>query len=301
LAERIQPGESGIETARRIVRSQAKKALKDLTVRGPAPDVAIHEARKRIKRARAALRLIREPLGDRRFRRENEALRDAGRPLSQARDAKILVESLDSLSNDAQHANRAAIRLVRQSLIAHQLRVRRRLLGKKEALKPVMEELRSARRRASRWSNGSADWSELGEGIRRVYRAGRKGFASARRDPSDERLHEWRKQTKYLRHQLEMLEPMAPPQLRTWAQQAHRLSDCLGNDHDLAVLSDRLRHPQTRVPASAVRDVSRLIARKRRMLQPKAMALGKGVYRLRARLFVNRLERQWRAWRRRMA
>jgi CHAD domain-containing protein len=51
-------------------------------------DTDIHEARKAVKRARAALRLMRDALPQAAYRRENAALRDASRPLSSVRDAR---------------------------------------------------------------------------------------------------------------------------------------------------------------------------------------------------------------------
>jgi CHAD domain-containing protein len=298
MAKRIRAGESGPESAQRIVRVEVKRALKCLTAVSPA-DTSIHDARKRLKRARAALRLIREPLGDRRFRRENESLRDAARPLSEVRDAKILVESLDILANGATISVRGALRRVRERLVANQLRVRRRVLGGKQALKPAVEALLSTRKRAQGWPSGGRGWSGPGAGVRRVYRAGRKAFASALSDPSDERLHEWRKQTKYLWHQLEMLEPVAPRQIRAWARDAHQLSDHLGDDHDLAVLRDHLRRAHAHPIRKDARAVSMLIDHRRRRLRASAMALGERVYARRPRLFSKVLEHHWRAWRRR--
>jgi CHAD domain-containing protein len=298
LARSIRKGESGIESARRILRGEARKALKRLTVRGPAGDVAIHAARKRIRRARAALRLVRKPLGRRRFRRENEVLRDAGQPLGKVRDAKVLVEAFDALAGAAPRS-RADLRSVREVLIADQLRARKRTLGKKQALKPVVDALRSSRKRVRGWPREQRRWSELGGGVRRVYRDGRKAFAAVRQDPSDERLHEWRKQAKYLWHQLEMLEPMRPRRLRIQAQRARRLSRYLGDDHDLALLRDRLKRQRPRAPASALTAISLVIDRKRRSLQARAMTLGKQVYRTRPRFFVRRLARHWHSWRRR--
>jgi CHAD domain-containing protein len=243
------------------------------------------------------LRLIRKPLGERRFRRENEALRDAARPLSEIRDAKILVEAFDALVADAGRRRRPRARHVRQMLVAHQSRVRRRVFGRKEPLRPATEALESARKRAKRWSVGGRGWTALDSGLRRVYRAGRRIFAEARRHPSDERLHECRKQAKYLWHQLQILEPIAPSPIKALARQTHRLSDQLGQDHDLAVLKNQVRGSGARVPRTEVVAISRLIDRRREQLRAKAMGLGARVYDERPRRFTRRLEARWHAGR----
>jgi CHAD domain len=204
MARRIERDESGTESVRRIVRRETRKALELLGSGRQPRDVAVHDARKQIKKARAALRLIREPLGERRYRRENEELRDAARPLSTIRDAKILVDAFDQLVGNGKGEGdlSPALQRVREALVSHQLRVRSRLFRGKRPLEPSRKALRSVRRRARKWAAGDDGWSALGPGVRRVYRAGRKQLATLRRRASDQALHEWRKQTKYLWQQL---------------------------------------------------------------------------------------------------
>src|SRR5687768_12412723 len=60
-------------------------------------DEQIHTARKRLKRARADLRLLRDAIGKTAYARENAALRDAARPLSGVRDTRVLIETCETL------------------------------------------------------------------------------------------------------------------------------------------------------------------------------------------------------------
>jgi CHAD domain-containing protein len=297
MAARLRKGQSGAKRIGQIVDREAGKALDEIEAARQPRDTAVHDARKRIKRARAALRLIREPLGERRFQRENTALRDAARPLSEIRDAKILVEAFDALVTPAARRKNNGLHRLRETLMAHQARVRRGVFGRKEPLAPTADALRSVRKRRHRWPLGRDGWSALGPGVQRVYRAGRKRFASARRQPSDERFHEWRKQAKYLWHQLEIMEPMAPAPLRRLGRQLHLLSDHLGDDHDLAVLKQRLARSRARVPRTAVRAVSRLIDNRRLELRAKALRLGERLYQPPPKHFARQLQCQWRAWR----
>lgn len=297
MAGPLRSDEAGTKGVGRIVDREARKALRDIGAVPQPRDTAVHDARKRIKRARAALRLIREPLGERRFQRENTVLRDAARPLSEIRDAKILVEAFDGLVGTSARRRNNGLHTVREMLIANQARVRRRVYRRKDPLESTADALRSVRKRAHRWPVGRHGWSALGPGVRRVYRAGRKVFAEARRSPSDERLHEWRKQAKYLWHQIEMMEPIAPAQLHRLGRQLHRLSDHLGNDHDLAILKQRLARARARVPRTAVEAVSRLIERRRKELRAKALRLGEQLYRRRPRVFSRKLRDRWRTWR----
>src|SRR5262245_12594335 len=74
--------------------------------RSPISDDSAHEARKQLKRARAALRLLRPTLGDKIYRRENQALRDVSRVVSPLRDARAQLDVLDALRG--RHSRRLA-------------------------------------------------------------------------------------------------------------------------------------------------------------------------------------------------
>src|SRR6266550_536207 len=104
MPPRIEGSESGAEGIRRILRKEIEKALGAVDSARSPTDEGIHDARKRLKRARAALRLIREALGDREYR----ILRDAARPLSEIRDAKILIDIYDDLTGRTRGVARPA-------------------------------------------------------------------------------------------------------------------------------------------------------------------------------------------------
>src|SRR6266702_6584666 len=98
MAAEVEQSESGAKGIRRIMCKELKKALDSLTVRR-LTDEKIHDARRRIKKARAALRLLRDALGKGAYTRENTALRDVARPLSQVRDSKVLLDALEKLND----------------------------------------------------------------------------------------------------------------------------------------------------------------------------------------------------------
>jgi hypothetical protein len=76
------------------------------------------------------------------------------------------------------------------------------------------------------------------------------------------------------------------------------LSDRLGEDHDLAVLRERVSRSNGQVPRSAVRSVARQIGEARRELRQRALALAERVYAEKPRDLAGRLETRWRSWRR---
>lgn len=280
---------------RRVVRAEAKKAIRALNASWPPADGSIHEARKRIKKARAALRLLRESLGDHDFRRDNEAFRDAARPLSEMRDAKILIDALDALAARVSAPDQRALASLRTVLMARRKQARRRVAGSRKALQPVLDALRRARKRVET-PRGPKGWSVVGESLRRVYRSGRRALATAIEEPTDENLHELRKQAKYLWHALQLLAPIRPATLARMAERAHELSSRLGADHDLALLGHRVATTRT-FSRAAAKPILRSIERSRTRLQAQAMELGARVYAGTPKDFTERLGDYWRAWR----
>src|SRR3954454_16302944 len=83
-----------VERVRREQLAAAAESLRD----GEDPIEAIHDARKRIKKTRALLRLARPGLKKAEYRRRNRALRDTGRGMSANRDADVLVETVERLA-----------------------------------------------------------------------------------------------------------------------------------------------------------------------------------------------------------
>jgi CHAD domain-containing protein len=290
-------GRSGTKGVQRIVLGEIDAALERLKrPRAPA-DTTIHDARKRLKRARAALRLARGSLGKRQYRDANAAMRDAARPLSEVRDAKMLLATFDALLAGAPPRERRGASRLRPVLMAHQADIRRRVLGRKVALKPVVGALDATRKRLAHAPFGNHGWSVLGPGIRRVYRAGRAAFENAARDPSANHLHEWRKQAKYLWHQIQILEPIRPSALAKRAKSIHELSDRLGGDHDLVVLRQQVANPRARLARAARATMIRLIEARRAELQKEALALGAQLYLKPPKRFEEELARWWRSWR----
>lgn len=119
----------------------------------------------------------------------------------------------------------------------------------------------------------------------------------AARSRASEDLHDWRKQVKYLWHQLQILEPSWPGLLGELASQAHKLADHLGDDHDLAVLRQKIT---SNADAFETQDRDALLAmldRRRKQLQDKAFKLGARMFEEKPRRFTTRIGRYWRLWR----
>jgi CHAD domain-containing protein len=289
--------ESGTHGVRRLARHRISDALEYLEKK-KIGDGDVHAARKELKKARATLRLLRDALGDGTYRRENTVLRDVARPLSAVRDGKVLLETLDKLVQRYGPAARA-IPLDELRRILRRERLRSRKTLSDNASKQLRVVLRQALVRSARWRVGEQGWRVIGAGLTRIYAKGRKALEASRARRSAENLHEWRKQVKYLWHQLQVLEPLWPALIGELADQAHKLADYLGDDHDLAVLRERVLEHKGAFPDTSSRSaLLALIDRCRVELQDKAFVLGARIYEERPKEFETRFGRYWNDWQR---
>jgi CHAD domain-containing protein len=162
----------------------------------------------------------------------------------------------------------------------------------------ITTAIRKARSRVDTWPIQHDGFSALGGGLRRAYKRGRDRLLDARARCSDENLHAWRKQVKYLWYQVRILRPCWSDILGELADSLHALSDTLGDDHDLAelrcVLSDP---PYTGSDGSVSRFLTDLIDQRRAELQLAAWSLGQRLYAEKPAAFAARMAAYWRAWR----
>src|SRR5262245_25641294 len=295
----LKPDESLRKGIRRIVRKQMDEALEYLTGPHKGPrDEAVHEARKCLKKVRAVLRLVRPAIGEKNYRKENTCFRDAGRPLTEVRDAKIFIETLDRLAEHfKEHIVGRSFGDARQGLHDNLRAVRKRVLDEQHAFAVVAEAVRQARGRIKSWADVPNKWAAVGEGLEDVYRRAGDAHADAAADPTVEKLHEWRKQAKYLRYQLEILRPLWPERMEELANEADRMGDLLGDDHDLAALRQMLTDDPGRFGDEDDREVLlALIDRRRAELEQEAMLLGRRFFQDSPRDFARRLRGYWKTW-----
>jgi CHAD domain-containing protein len=228
--------------------------------------VAVHEARKALKRLRTLLYLLRDELGQQAFARETDLVREAGRLLAGARDAEVLVRTLDDLvaRYPADLAHLGDLARLRVALVAEREHAAAMTLDGVTQAQALLY-LREVRIRVCGWRLAdrggiSAIERPLGrlyrQGRRRMKRAGRGSRSRARA------FHEWRKRVKDLRYAAELLERPrrskrraagvgssrsqsakareGAAHIRTLARRADSLGELLGEEHDLTVLAARV-------------------------------------------------------------
>jgi len=273
---------------RRIVTERLSKAIDAIDARG---EQAAHDVRKQLKKARAVLRLLRDAQPEL-YDKENAALRDAARMISDLRDTEAMVETFDALTD---HFNDQIDRR-HYTPIGQTLRERLEAAEQRAAEQghaaQVRDELDAARTRVVGWPELPDDFDMLGRGVARSYKRGRNELKALidHSDPSPETVHTLRKRAKYHRYHTRLLQDMWKPALKARRKELHRLTDQLGMHHDLHVLDQALsEEPEAFGQVERVEDLCIMARTRQEKLLDKAQRLG-------SKLFVDKPKRLAKRW-----
>jgi CHAD domain-containing protein len=281
-AYRLRSDEPVPEGIRRIARCQLELAHSELDGASKRKlPAGVHEARKRMKRLRAEVRLSRDAIGDETYKYENTAFRDTGRRLSGARDSEVLLETLEEVEKAAEgELPKGWAKPLRERLEGEREQALEPLRSDDGVMPAVLAEIETAHTRTATWTFDSSGYEALEPGFKRIHKRGRKAMKRAAAEPTSENFHEWRKRAKDLWHALQLLRPVAPKKMKRLASNAHDLSDLLGDDHDLAELrAYAAEHPDCFKDPELLPALDAVIDRRRKRLQRQALKRGRKLYR----------------------
>jgi CHAD domain-containing protein len=279
---------------KRIAYEQIDDALTYLQDSAEDLDEAVHETRKCLKKLRGLLRLVRKEIGETVYQRENVAFRDAGRLLSDLRDSKVMVDTLDdhveALDDEGESD---AFGSLRKSLEENYQRTRRRAVQEENALSAAAAMIQAARLRVQEWPVERDSYDAVAGGLHKIYKRGRNRLADARQNPSSEAFHEWRKRVKYLWYSSRILRFIWPDPMEELADEIHDLSDYLGDAHDIAELKSLLTERSLiSDKATTLAFISRLNS-EQEALHERAINQGRRIYWESPDDFVDRFGAYW--------
>lgn len=165
----------------------------------------------------------------------------------------------------------------------------------KKALAEVGRMLTSARAQVAKWPTNEEGFHAVNCGLKCIYKKGRLLVAEAQAAPTIETFHTWRKRVKDLLYQVRLFKPVWPAMLKKLADELEKLADYLSEDHDLAILRQRVlrQSPEDRTQLKAL---VALIDQRRGELELDANRLGTRLYVDSPNTFVRRFKVYWGAW-----
>lgn len=293
-------GESLSEGLSRVIQAQFEIALQVATADPEEQAAAVHETRKAIKRLRAMLRLVRGSISLDCYHTDNAMLKLIAAELGAVRDAWVMAEILERLL--PHEGDTSGVIPVLIDRLQERYRIESAAVLENQALMAsIVDQLEHVRDSSARWTIVAGEQTEplphrfdvIAPGLQRVYKRGRRGMRIVAGSPTDTLLHVWRKRAKYLRHQVEALSILDPERLGGYEANLERLTDALGDDHDLAILLTRLNDDAALTADLDTTAVFDLIYTERRDLQAESIAIGEEFFERPSTDFVAYMESVW--------
>ena len=233
----LQNQETLAQGMRRIICREIENAIKASRRGRNGNRSPVHEARKHLKKARAALAMISKAIPRPDRRREQRCLRTVARLISEVRDAEVRLETLKEL-REMSPGRRSRYFEETEKLLAFELE------SFLAAFSGWQEEARSklscARRRAAKWPLEQLSWKSIRKATQCSYKQGRDALHCALKKPTSENFHSLRKAVKRLSYQLRILRPLEREIFDSLETQLKTIGQHLGRAHDLAFLAQRL-------------------------------------------------------------
>ena len=292
MSYRLKNGRSIAHEVRRIVHKQLVLATRELqSVGTPQGDAAVHEARRHVKKIRAAAQLVQPALGDA-FVPLDRRMRTAGRLLAPIADGEAVVGTIDHLRHRfGRQIPRRTVASIRIALVERAARIDRkaeldRALGKAARL------LRTERDRIQAWRLNAHGFRAVAPGIKKSFRRAKRAMARVEMQPTAERYHAWRQRVKDLWFQVRLLEGRCRNRLSADERRLEALDGCLGELHNLTLLQDVLVHEAVVSRLQTARCL-RVLRHYQSQLQREAGRLGIRIFAEKTRHFRRRIKRLW--------
>ena len=243
MSYKLKQGETLGDNLRRICRKQIEATIAIANGETKSDDSPVHAMRKHLKKARAALRLVRKEIGRGLFREQDHLLRDVGRLTSEIRDAEVRLQTVRQLQGITHRRGRGAYAKLEGMLM---LELENFMAAFAEWQTQALPLLERANANIDCWPLNRFDCKELRCAVQRTYKGARKALAKAEADQTTENFHHFRTQAKRLWYELRILRPINPVVLKNLSDDLRSLGSLLGRAHDLSFLGDRLRTEESR-------------------------------------------------------
>ena len=275
----------------RIICRQIERAIKASSTEQNGKGSPVHETRKHLKKARAALRFAAGEVGSGLWKREDRCLRKVGQLISEVRDAEVRLETVRQLREFTRGRKRSFRET--EELLAFELDSFLAAFSEwpEEAKQRLTETLAGIRA----WPLDDLCCKQLRKCVQTTYKRGRRALTVAIKKTSAKNLHTFRKRVKELWYELRILRPLAPAFFEELNDELKAIGQYLGQVHDLTFVADRL----STIGAARKhgdRILNALVDSREKELERTAIALGEHFYAERPRQFARRVASYFSEW-----
>ena len=236
MSYELRHGETLGDNLCRICPKQIEGAIAVAKGEAKTDDTPVHEMRKHLKKARAALQLVRKEIGRGLYRAQDHALRDVARLTSEIRDAEVRLQTVRELQEVTKRDGHGTYGNLEVMLTLELENFMAAFAEWQTQAVPLLEKAVSA---VDCWALDQFSCKQLRGAVQVSYRWARRALATATADPTTENFHQFRTRAKTLWYQLRILRPVNPVVLKALSDDLHSLGDLLGRAHDLSFLGTR--------------------------------------------------------------
>lgn len=257
-------------------------AARDAAARVDAnPTAAVHEYRKALRRARAVLALVAHALPRSERRAILRAVREARRALGTARDQAVVPETLSAVELDeVDRATAASIVSATGEAVPTLPEIKQLLAEGAARAAAQVEALEASLPR-------TLPWAVVERGVRDTFDAARRARKAAKR--STRAFHTWRRRTKELMYQLDLLAGYAGPRTADLHRDLENVADTQGPAVDLLMLRELVRTHGTGIAPDALDRLTSTLDEQLEDLVADSRRAGREFFRRKPRRFARKL------------
>jgi CHAD domain-containing protein len=242
---------------------------------------AVHEYRKALRRARAVLALVAHALPRSERRALLRALREARRALGSARDQAVAPETMAAVELDEVDRSTAGSILSATDDSVPPVGEIKQLLAEGAARTAAQVEALEAA------LPQTLAWSVVERGVRDTYAAARDARKAAKR--SNRAFHKWRRRSKELTYQLELLAGYAGARTSELHRELEHVTDTQGPAVDLLMLRDLVRTHATGISPDAIERLTTTLDAQLDDLVADSRRAGRDIFKRKPRKFARRV------------
>ena len=297
MAYRVRRSKSVQKSLRKVAGEQLDKAIAELLDQHLDRHETVHQVRRACEKLRGLIRLVRPAFPD--YSTENKFFRDAARELSYVRDAQSILECYDQLvEHFRDQLDLDAFASIRQQLEERRKQVADDQVGLDQRLDEFLAKMREARGRADSWKLNDDGFSAVEGGLKKTYRPAQAGFTGRLRESQDRGFPRAPQACQVPLVPRRLLRRIWPELLHPHRDAAHRLSDLLGDDHDLVVIrTTLLDQPEAFGSEADIEAFVGLVDCRRTELEKEARPLGERLLAEKPKRLAGRFFAYWKTWR----
>jgi CHAD domain-containing protein len=247
---------------------------------------AVHASRKALRRARAVLGLVGGALPKGERRAVKAALQEARRALSTVRDHAVAPETLAQLAlSDGDRATATRVLANAAEAMPATAEIKQLLAESAARAAAQAEALQAA-------LPHDIDWDTVAAGIRTTYGEARRASDGAKRSKAS--FHTWRRRSKELVYQLEVISNHAGPRITAIHGELAGVTDMLGPAVDLIMLREFVSTYGQGVPPEAIEQLRDAIDGSLDELMKAARKAGRDAFRMKPKKLEKRITRSLR-------